>query len=238
MSSAIEFDKDDPEDCYNWPLGKAPCFIGLDLAFVHDRTALAIISVHAVSGIPILAQRTAKVFDEGASAEEITKTVLHEATMYQAKVVIDATNNLGFVGAIASRFGREAANRVIAVNITSSIDDALTPVPFAVDVAGVRLNLPRFSLSRSKLFERLVGEVGSKTIRLSKHGDAAILREQIGAIEMIDGAGKRKFDHPENGFDDAVVATGLAAWAARRLASSNTRQTRKGSVPFTSAAWT
>jgi hypothetical protein len=232
---SIEFDPNDRDDCFNWPLDRAPAFIGVDPAFVRDHTALAVVTVHMLNGVPILAQRDVQVLELGTPSETVLDVVTRAATTYQAKVVVDATNNLALMG----RFGREAPKRLIAVNIVTGVDDAITPVPFPVAVAGAQLAIPRFSISRSRTFERLVGEISSQTIRLSKHGDAAILREQIAGIEMIEGGGRRAFDHPSDGHDDAIWAVGIACWAARQLLPAQRKRPPGGRGPkFSNLAWT
>jgi hypothetical protein len=238
---AIEFDPNDPDDCYNWPLNRAPAFIGVDPAFVKDHTAIGVVTVHMMNGVPILAQRDVQVLEQGTPSETVVDHIIRTTQFYQGKVIIDSTNNLALVGSIANRFGREAANRLVAVTIAAASEDSTTPVPFDVAVGGLRCVIPRFTVSRSRTFERIVGEISNKTIRLSKHGDANILREQISSIEMIEGGGKRAFDHPSDGHDDAIWAVGLAIYAARKFVGSSTLKPRRssgGAPRFTSAAWT
>lgn len=232
----MTYDANDPSTWHR-SAGSRFC-VGLDLRFARDHSAIV------VGGVWPQARSAVGVFDIrqlplNTPLNEVADLAVDVARSYDAYIVADLSNNSAFAGLLASRLGRNPANRMIAAVITNADTHANAPTSMPVSLAGVRAAVPRWSLSKSELIESVAVELENLSLRLGKTGDWEKLSDELLSIERkVRQSGAVAYSAPAGKHDDLVMALSLSLFGCRRwsLPTKTARRRPENRVP--SAGWT
>jgi hypothetical protein len=230
----------DQNDPVNWSRQNAVWIIGADLGFMVDHCAMV---TAGVWGMPqrVIGVVDIKQYPLGTAFETFADDLVAQARKFPgAKIICDLTNNSAMTGIVSSRLGKNPGQHFIAAVITNALTHALEPQPMHVTVGSLRAAVPRWTLSKAELIETLNAELSGKTLRLTKTGDAPLLRSELEHLEReVRRSGSVTYAAAQGHHDDIVTALALAVFGCRRFAPSRPRISKPlGSSPMPSAAWT
>jgi hypothetical protein len=79
------------------------------------------------------------------------------AQIYRARIVCDTSNNSAFPAILAPLLGGRPSDRLVAGVITNALTHAAVPAPIMLTLAGQRVGIPRWTLSKRELIEACRG---------------------------------------------------------------------------------
>ena len=75
------------------------------------------------------------------------------------------------------------SDRLVAGVITNALTHATSPTPMLLTLAGQRVGIPRWTLSKRELIEAVGAEIGAGSLRFGKAGDWELLRDELNTLE-------------------------------------------------------
>jgi hypothetical protein len=230
----------DPNDPVNWSRQNAAWIIGADLGFMVDHCAMV---TAGVWGMPrrIIGVVDIKQYPLGTAFETFADDLVTQLRKYpSAKIVCDLTNNTAMAGIVSSRLGKNPAQHFIAAVITNATTHALEPQTMPVTVGSLRAAVHRWTLSKAELIETVAAELAGQTLRLTKTGDAPLLRSELEHLEReVRRSGSVTYAAAQGHHDDIANALALAVFGCRRFAPSRPRTPKPlGGSRMPASAWT
>jgi hypothetical protein len=67
--------------------------------------------------------------------------------------------------------------------ITNALTHAAVPAPMMLTLAGQRVGIPRWTLSKRELIEAVGAEIGAGSLRFGRAGDWEVLRDELNTLE-------------------------------------------------------
>ena len=86
------------------------------------------------------------------------------AEQYRARIVCDTSNNTAFPSILAPMLGSRPSDRLVAAVITNALTHATTPSPMVLTLAGQRVGIARWTLSKRELIETIGAEMGAGSV--------------------------------------------------------------------------
>jgi hypothetical protein len=229
----------DARDPATWPIfGAAGFVVGLDVGQMQDHSALVVGGVwpeanHAAAIVEI------KQFPLGMPLPEVAGAAAEIALRYRSRIVCDTSNNSAFPSILAPLVGGRPADRLIAGVITNALAHASSPTAMVLAIAGQRVGIPRWTLSKRELIEAIGAEMGGGTLRFGKNGDWETLRDELNAMEReVRQSGSVSYSAPAGKHDDLVSALGLCLFGLRRFQPQVRRAAGPRRAVPSAAAWT
>jgi len=231
------YDANDPQ---SWDAYAATGFVvGLDIGQFQDHSALVVAGVwpQANNAIGVIGIRR---FALGTVLMEVAEEIAQLARKASARIVVDTSNNSGFVQVLAPLLSEKPANQLLAAVITNAGTHPAQPTPMPVTVNGRQVGIPRITLSKWELIETMGAEMDAGMLRLARTGDWEELRHELGRLQReARQSGSVLYAAPSGEHDDLVLALSLAVYGCRRLIHSPRGRTRPSRGPgFSSSAWT
>ena len=235
MTTAITYD---PKNPATWSLfGASHYVLGLDVGLMQDHSALVVGGVwpeanHAAGIVEI------KQFGLGTPLHDVASAAAGMAEQYRARIVCDTSNNSAFPSILAPMLGGRPSDRLVAAVITNALTHATTATPMVLTLAGQRVGIARWTLSKRELIEAIGAEMGTGSLRFGKAGDWEVLRDELNALEReVRQSGSVSYAAPAGRHDDLVSALALCLFGLRRFAAQVRRAGPRQPAPSW-AAWT
>ena len=231
---------DVPTNPENWPWSAATAAVlGLDIGLAQDHSALITAGAWQSGARSIIGVKGVRQFPLGMPLDEVADFTAETARAMHARVVFDCSNNSAFASILATRFGSNPANSLVAGVITNAGDHAAMPTPMMLSVGGLKSAIPRWTLSKRELIECVSAEIDGGTLRMGRTGDWEALRDELGSMERtVRASGSVAYSAPSGKHDDMVLALALAVFGLRRIGGAATRRRARRREPFGVGAWT
>jgi hypothetical protein len=228
----------DPKDPATWSLFGASHFVlGLDVGLMQDHSALVAGGVwpeanHAVGIVEI------KQFPLGTPLQDVASSAAELAQQYRARIVCDTSNNSAFPSILAPMLGGRPSDHLVAGVITNALTHATSPTPMILTLAGQRVGIPRWTLSKRELIEAIGAEIGAGSLRFGKAGDWEVLRDELNTLEReVRQSGFVGYGAPTGKHDDLVSALALCLFGLRRFGRMQVRRAGPRRTAPPAGAW-
>ena len=205
---------------------------------MQDHSALVVGGVwpeanHAIGIVEI------KQFPLGTPLQDVATAAAEMAQTYRARIACDTSNNSAFPSILAPMLGNRPADRLVASVITNALTHATAPTPMILTLAGQRVGIARWTLSKRELIEAIGAEIGAGSLRFGKAGDWKLLRDELSALEReVRQSGSVSYAAPAGKHDDLVSALTLCLFGVRRFGSIQVRRPSPPRAAPSWAAWT
>jgi len=216
-----------------------------DFGLTHDYSTAVVISKWTDMGRPRYAVQYAERFPHGLSPSEVVDAVMRLAHEWRVhEIVADVSSQHAHLELLAGA----SSIGICPLKITSRSQHAADPSISTISIAGKKVRVPIWMLSRTELIDGLFPFFQSETLHITESGDGPeIVRELSSLSRDITRSANVVWSCSPSGHDDLAISTALGIWALHYRPTPKlllTRDVSRSRLPqslprkVSSAGWT